>query len=206
MNRKILKFAAILLMTLQIGISNASFAAVILEVDISDPTSVVFTPTAEFAENTFLNVDTSLDGITLLGFFSGNATATDTALDFGSIDVFDSSAGVTRSMLYMIFIDNYAGGFTLDDVSFYDDSSASFITSFLDTKTALAELASHDLSLFTGMPAPGAIGSFIVGNPDNNRIIGQWQVTAAIPAPAPATLALFGLGLAGLGWSRRKKA
>ena len=29
---------------------------------------------------------------------------------------------------------------------------------------------------------------------------------AEAPAPAPATLALFGLGLASLGWSRRKKA
>ena len=46
-------------------------ATVILEVDVSDPTNVVFTPTAALADNTFLNRE-SIDGITLLGFFSGN--------------------------------------------------------------------------------------------------------------------------------------
>jgi len=34
----------------------------------------------------------------------------------------------------------------------------------------------------------------------------NFKFTAAEPVPAPATLALFGLGLLGLGWSKRKKA
>ena len=46
---------------------------------------------------------------------------------------------------------------------------------------------------------------------DQSDIIGSVSLTLAyeearVPVPAPATLALFGLGLAGLGWSRRKKA
>lgn len=42
------------------------------------------------------------------------------------------------------------------------------------------------------------------GNTDNVRLNVQTAGAAPNPVPAPATLALMGLGLAGLGWKRRK--
>lgn len=42
---------------------------------------------------------------------------------------------------------------------------------------------------------------------DNSATINDFTVgSAAVSVPAPSTLALFGLGLAGLGWKSRKKA
>jgi hypothetical protein len=55
-------------------------------------------------------------------------------------------------------------------------------------------IASIDFGLING--GTTVSGSFAI----DNLTIGSAAV------PAPATLALFGLGLAGLGWSRRKKA
>ena len=61
MTNKIVKLAAILLAILPIGIGNVSYATVIIEVDISDPSAVIIRPTAAFAESTFLNLDTSFN-------------------------------------------------------------------------------------------------------------------------------------------------
>lgn len=33
-----------------------------------------------------------------------------------------------------------------------------------------------------------------------------WSITVTTPAPEPSTLAIFGLGLFGLGWARRRRA
>ncbi len=64
------------------------------------------------------------------------------------------------------------------------------------------------------MPSPassplGAYASYNSGNSGYIEAIGLdigIRIDASSQVPAPATLALFGLGLAGLGWSRRKKS
>ena len=57
----------------------------------------------------------------------------------------------------------------------------------------------HTLCEFTG---PFACGDFTYINLAQNSTVGRWEYKV----PAPATLALFTIGLAGLGWSRHKKA
>ena len=79
--------AAFLLLALSLaGFAGTAQAAIILEIDVSDPTAVTFTSTAAFSE---ITVDqSSFDhGITLLDFFTGNTLAIDGFVDSGGIEV-----------------------------------------------------------------------------------------------------------------------
>ena len=65
-------------------------------------------------------------------------------------------------------------GLTTLDVNLV--GSPSFNMSFLDDKTALTGVASHDLSALNGLPTPGASGDVYAGGLESFNIIGQWEV------------------------------
>lgn len=181
-------------------------AGVILTVDVTDPANVVFTSTAE--ESEINTSDTAVNGVTLIDFFSGNATPTNTLMDSGSIDVFDSNAATTRSSLNQIFIGALAGGWTTDDVNFYN--IISFDTHFFTTERALEGSVTHDLSAMSGFPGFGSVGDIVSGEPNSGIVIGQWQVLQPVTfVPEPGTFGMMlscGLmGLAARGWRGRRR-
>jgi hypothetical protein len=57
-------------------------------------------------------------------------------------------------------------------------------------------------------PFVSLIGDFVTADLFPAGFLGaavEFQVDPVVPVPAPFTLSLFGIGLVGLGWSRRKK-
>jgi len=79
------------------------------------------------------------------------------------------------------------------------------------TGAALASINAQDGCASTQDCLWAIGGTFTTDNPDANYgfmfgASGLGERQLVYTAPTPATLALFGLGLAGLGWSRRKKA
>jgi len=182
------------------GFMSFAQAAVILEIDISDPAAVTFTPTGAASE--ILVQETAFNGITLLDFFTGNTVTLDEPLDTGTIGVLNADGG-GRDPLSYIFAGLFDGGWTLDDLNFYEPF-VDFDQLFTTTAAAVVGGAAHDLSGLGLLPAMGTIGTVITGLPNaaNPLVLGQWQV---IDVNEPSTLGLLFIALAVFALQRRRR-
>ena len=101
------------------------------------------------------------------------------------------------------------------------DTESSFIDAIFDDEAGSSYPANGTVD-GTYQPAPDALSSFdglqLSGlweliledtiEPDDGTNLSDWRIfgTVAVAAPEPPTLALMGLGLAGIGFSRKRKA
>jgi hypothetical protein len=193
-------FVAVLLLTSLLTAADVQ-AEIIVNVDMSDLNAVTFTTTEAFAEGSFSG--STENGFTLKDFFAGNSTSV-LGVDVGStLSVFDDQNGLSRKSMTHLWVGRFLnGGFTLDDVAFYANELATPIYSF-DDRRALTGTATVNMTVFTELPSLGTTGNIHFNLPNENEIIGQWQVTA-VAVPEPASGMLVGLGSLALLLRRRK--
>ena len=175
------------------GVVSALPINVLIEVDITDLSAVTFSATGA-APSINGSGQNTLTGISLLGIFSSAETV---------------NPGATGSLLPHGATLSYNNAWTLPsdlDLNFWCSGSCNETQDFDTTFAAFTGIATVDLTGYSILGA-GSYGNILDedGFIGNGVIIGQWEIIDS-RVPLPSTLALFGLGLAGLGFARRKKA
>lgn len=180
--------------------SSVSAQNYLLTIDITDPTTVVFSATGNFS-STDDNGHSAYDGIELLQFFNNSAdrfggSMTGTLTGGESGDPYDTFAS-----------DNFTVADGENDLNIYGDSTSDQ-QNFTTISAAFTGVSTADLSEATSLlPTPGTTGDIMTGFSLNaGSIIGQWIVISTVPTPEPSTLALAGLGaVTTILFARRRK-
>lgn len=185
------KLIAPIVLALGLGATSAS-AAILVTVDITDPTAVTFTgndvqPIASDSTSVFR-------GFTLLDFLTGASTQaffTDNQSNF--------RARGSQVALRDIFFPTSGGG---DDLNIYNSPSFGANINLRTDRRAFANTLVADLSSIASLlPGVGTFGQIILGdnptaNQRRNPVVGAYEVVgvAPVPLPAPGLLLIGAIG------------
>jgi hypothetical protein len=178
-----------------------SFACgdVIVTVDVSDPNAVVVSGTTASALTG--ETATGFDGITLKNLMPGNLLITENE-QLDVLLLFNTPAGTTRHSLRWMLIKNFPGGYTPNDLTMYDFNSNPDPNIYVFTdKQAIAGSFTVDLDGF-GISPVGTVGDVYIGEPNNIKIIGQWQV---VSVPEPSSTGLAAIFFIAMSLRRRRR-
>jgi hypothetical protein len=153
------------------------------------------------------NLTVSATDWDLLGGAGGGPSVDPVVLDFSIF--FDNSADITNATSGLV-INNP----NLASSSFLYGYDALFDRLSIATESAVPSgcgwsspgLCTIIEGISTATPSASSFGVSDTTGSYTARDISVDRVQAPSPVPVPATIALLGLGLASLGWSRRKKA
>ncbi len=191
--------------TLSLGLALAGFTAAQaqlfhLGIDLSNPSSVVITATAQAALANSAN--TSLfDGATLLDFFTAPISP------FAGGSVSGTIRPFSASIAYDSWTSDAVGDAVVNDLNLYTLNNGNNPQIFGNFFQAFLSSGSLDLSQFSAqLPSLGATGGILSGYSDNSGpVVGTWEITAVPELPVAAHLALYGAGFAGLAIYRRTR-
>lgn len=172
----IMKLTSIIATGILVALSNSTFATAILSVSYAN-NDAIFSPTEDIA--ILLNVTNTGDmEANKNGGFLGSGTWRSPTGPYDNGQVFPTTGAIQPG--------------ETKTIAFYTIFAAS---SPVASGGYLANANYVDFRISTG---PSVDQRYQLGD-------FRWTVSDQASVPTPATLALFGLGLAGLGWLRRKK-
>lgn len=175
--------------------ASASRALILLNIDVSDPSAVVISATANGAsDDSSFNVSS---GFNLIGFLTS---------DFDGVQDFPDGTGTLAFTSGGAIDGSYFGNFTFtdDNVTLFGyGGGTATITTGVAPFSGSSVFDFTDLTAF--LPAPGAFGDIQGGDLSPvGPVFGQWQV-AAVPEPSTYAAALGAFALAATALRRRRR-
>ncbi|YCM42491.1 hypothetical protein V2O64_14365 [Verrucomicrobiaceae bacterium 227] len=184
-------------LTTLLSFAGQATAAVVLEIDISNPAAVVFSATSG-TSSTDSTLRRTYDGFTIENFFTTEVTYSNLSDSTGDL-VDQLGIGPSYSGFGTFEYSDNVGDFkAANDLSiFTNEGDAVPNQVFAVGSVAFTGSETYDFSSTpAALPSPGATGNVISGyfqsgTADHGEVIGQWVVV--VPEPSAAVLGVLGM-------------